>query len=179
MTRRLLALLLTTAFAAAPAALTAQLSTHLTLAGGVSVPSGNLKQIADAGYNLAAGLDIGAPLVPIGVRLEGGYNGFNLKGTGGGTARAISGTVNAVLALGPTGASPYLIGGVGIYNSNAPSTIFVSSGKTVGGVNVGAGLRFPLGIISTFVEARYHQMLGNATDGSDWKFIPITFGVSF
>ena len=183
MTRRFRALPLpllgASVLAAAPAALSAQLSSHFTVAGGVAVPTGSLKDGADAGYNLAAGLAFGAPLIPIGVRLEGGYNSFNVKGGVSGTARVISGTANAIVALGPTGASPYLIGGVGLYNRNLSVSGFGSDGKSAGGVNLGAGLRFPLGLVSTYVEARYHKMLGNANDGTDWSYVPITFGVTF
>jgi hypothetical protein len=49
----------------------------------------------------------------------------------------------------------------------------------VAGVNIGGGLRFPLGGLSTFLEARYHVMLGNTSDGTKYQFIPITFGVAF
>jgi hypothetical protein len=178
MTRRLLALLTAGALAAAPSSLSAQLSSSLSVAGGISLPMSDLGNTVDAGYNLAAGLNFGAPLIPLGVRLEGAYNSFNFK-SGGGNRRAISGTANAVLALGPTGASPYLIGGVGLYNVNGLTALGATTTKTVGGVNGGAGIRFPLGLISTFIEARYHVALGNSSERTDWKFVPITFGVSF
>ena len=178
MTRRLLALLAAGALIVAPSALSAQLSTSLSVAGGIAMPMSDLGNSVDAGYNVAAGLNFGAPLIPLGVRIEGAYNGFNYKNGGTGSRRAISGTANAILALGPTGASPYLIGGVGMYNVDGLG-LTASGSKTVAGINGGAGIRFPLGLISTFVEARYHQVLGNTTDGTDWKFIPITFGVSF
>ena len=181
MTRRLLVLLAAVALTIAPSALSAQLSTSLVVAGGVAIPLSDLGTRVDAGYNVAAGLNFGAPLIPIGVRLEGAYDSFNYKGTvasgSSSSRRAISGTLNAILALGPTGASPYLIAGVGMYNVDGVG--LTNGTKTVAGVNGGAGIRFPLGLISTFVEARYHQVLGNPTDNTDLKFVPITFGVSF
>jgi hypothetical protein len=178
MTSRLLALLTAGLLAAAPSALSAQLSSHLIVAGGISMPMGTLGDNADAGYNVAAGLDLGAPLIPVGIRLEGGYNGYSFKNSvlANGSIHIISGTANAVLSLGPTGASPYLIGGVGFYSSGGTGS---NGNKTVAGVNGGGGIRFPLGVMTTFIEARYHQMLGNANDGTDFKFVPITFGVSF
>jgi hypothetical protein len=181
MTRRLLTLLVVGAIAAAPSAASAQLSTSLSIAGGLSAPMSPLKDNTDAGYNVAAGLNLGAPLIPVGVRLEVGYNSFNFKKAflADGNVHILSGTANAVLSLGPTGASPYLIGGVGMYNRNASGTGVTSSGKTVGGVNGGAGFRFPLGVMSTFVEARYHKMLGNKADGTDYSYVPVTFGISF
>jgi hypothetical protein len=183
MNRRLLVVLVASALAADPARLRAQLSTHLSLSGGLAAPIGDLGRITDAGYNIAAALEFGAPLIPLGVRVEGGFNGFNYKSTvaSSGNVRIASGTINAVLALGPTGASPYLIGGVGLYNRDESNVVIGpnAGSKTVGGVNAGGGIRFPLGLLSTFIEARYHHMLGNAADNTNWHYVPITFGVSF
>jgi opacity protein-like surface antigen len=181
MTRRLLAVLAAGALAAAPATAHAQLRTSFSLAGGLAAPVGDLADRVDAGYNLAGAVNLAAPLMPIGIRLELGYNGFN-----GRTSpiaytdhRIVSGTVNATLALGLTGASPYLIGGVGAYNRRYVAAAGTSSDRTAGGFNAGGGLRFPLGTVSTFIEARYHQMLGNTIDGTNYQFIPITVGVNF
>lgn len=181
MTRKLLAVLILAALAATPTHAQAQLSTSFGVAGGLSAPMGDLKDITDAGYNLAAHVNLGAPLIPVGIRLELGYNSFNAKRilSTTGKVKIISGTANATLALGPTGASPYLIGGVGIYNRDYTDVGTTSNSKSVGGVNGGAGFRFPLGVISTFIEARYHVMLGNTTDGTNLKFVPVTFGINF
>lgn len=187
MTRRLLAVLIAGAFALAPTALRAQASTSILVSGGLSLPLSDLSDQVNSGYNINLGLNIGAPIVPVGARLEVGYNSFDGKSGGafsGGTARVISGTANAILNLGPTSAAPYLIGGLGIYNFRGSSTFgiggtSVSSDATKAGVNVGGGLRFPLGGISTFLEARYHVMLGDRADFTNSQFIPITFGVQF
>ena len=181
MTRRLLAVLLAGALAAAPTALHAQFNSSFSLAGGLSAPVSDLRTNTDAGYNVAGAVSFGAPLVPVGVRLEVGYNGFNAKSTlsSSGKVAILSGTANATLALGPTGASPYLIGGVGLYNRRLTERGFPDDTKSVGGINGGGGFRFPLGLISTFVEARYHLMLGNKTDFTNLSYIPITFGINF
>jgi hypothetical protein len=182
MTRRLLTVLTAAALAAAPAALRAQGSTSILVSGGLSVPVGDLSDLANSGYNVNVGLNFGAPLLPVGARIEGGLNSFNFKG-GGGDVRMVSGTANAILNLGPTSAAPYLIGGLGIYNRRFSTTDFfgntVDDTRNVAGVNIGGGLRFPLGGLSTFLEARYHVMLGNTSDGTKYQFIPITFGVAF
>lgn len=182
MHRRILVAIAASALAAAPAPLAAQLRTSVSVAGGISAPVSQFSDRADAGYNLAGALHLGAPLIPVGVRLEVGYNGFNGR-TAGLTqytnTAIVTGTANAVVALGPTGASPYLIGGVGAYNRRFKADGGTSSDRTAGGFNAGAGFRFPLGTMSTFVEARFHQMLGNAADQTDFRFIPVTFGISF
>ncbi len=180
MTKRLLAVLVAGTLIIAPAMAHAQLNSSFGIGGGLAVPVSDLRDITDAGYNLEGHLSLGAPLIPLGVRLEVGYNGFNVKSSilSGGTVRILSGTVNGTVALGPTGASPYLIGGVGAYNRSSSGS-GASSDKTVGGVNVGGGLRFPLGLLSTFIEARYHVLLGNQQDGTNLQYIPITFGINF
>lgn len=181
MTRRLLAVLAAGALAAAPAALQAQ-SMSLVVSGGLAVPVSDLSNSYNSGYNVAAGLNVGAPIVPVGARFEVGYSGFDYKSGGGTKAAVLSGTANAVLNLGPTSSAPYLIGGIGIYDSRFTANTALgtaTSDKSAAGVNVGGGVRFPLGGISTFLEARYHAMLGNKNDGTNLQFIPITFGIVF
>jgi opacity protein-like surface antigen len=188
MTRRLLAVLITGAFVLAPSALRAQVSTSILVSGGLSMPVSDLSDQVNSGYNVNVGLNIGAPIVPVGARLEVGYNGFDGKSCcnfSGGTVRIISGTANAILNLGPTSAAPYLIGGLGIYNFHGSTTFNSFTGATTSidntkaGVNIGGGLRFPLAGISTFLEARYHVMLGDSFNYTNSQFIPITFGIQF
>ena len=57
--------------------------------------------------------------------------------------------------------------------------MWYSTQQTVAGVNGSAGLRFALTGLSTFVEARYHMMLGTAAEGTHYQFVPIAFGISF
>ena len=182
MMRRLPAVLLAGLLSVAPTTAHAQFSTSLSVAGGLSVPLQELADRGDAGYNAALGVSFGAPLVPFGVRLEAGVNGFTGKSTGLLTftdTRIFTGTANATLAMGSLASSPYLIAGVGAYRRQFVADAGTSSSRTAGGFNAGAGFRFPLGNISTFVEARYHQMLGNATDGTNYRFVPVTFGINF
>jgi hypothetical protein len=186
MTRRLLAVLIAGACTIAPVALRAQVSTSFLVSGGLSIPVSDLSDATNSGYNLNVGLAVGAPIIPVGARFEAGFSSFDAKSGSfqtGGTVRIASATANAVLNLGPTSASPYLIGGLGIYNIRQEySTIAGTTNPisdTKAGVNVGGGLRFPLGGLSTFLEARYHVMLGDAANRTNSQFIPITFGVQF
>ena len=178
MSRRLLAVLAAGALLAIPAPSRAQ-STSILVSGGLSVPMSDLSDFSNSGYNVNLGLALGAPLVPVGFRIEGGFSSFDAKG-GGATTRIASATANAVLNLGPTGAAPYLIGGLGIYNRRFSSDVFgEADSRTNAGVNVGGGIRFPLGGLTTFLEARYHVMLGNQEEATNLQFIPISFGVQF
>ena len=157
----------------------ARTQTAVVVSGGLNAPVGRLGEIADLGYNAAAGLNLGGTSVPIGARLEVGYNGLGYK-AGSGDVRIITGTANAIYNFGMTRDAPYLIAGLGAYNRSSGSGTLVSgTSATALGLNGGAGLRFPLSGLSTFFEARYHVMLGSAAEGTNYQFIPITFGIVF
>jgi len=173
MHRRLLAVLLTFSSLSVPLTeLSAQ--TGFSVAGGVAAPMSDLGDAADLGYNVAAALNFGGTRLPIGARIEGALNGFNLKGLDE-NVRVWDITANAVVNLTQRPDSPYLIGGLGWYDSKFGS----ASGEGAVGVNLGGGLRFPLGQLNTFFETRYHAMLGERGRGANLQFIPITFGVAF
>jgi hypothetical protein len=147
---------------------------QLSVSGGVATPVSDLSDIADIGYHVAAGLNFGGTHLPIGARFEGSLSGFNLKDVNE-DVRILNATANAIVNLGQQAGSPYLIGGLGIYNSKFGG----ADSDNALGVNLGGGLRFPLGTLNTFFEARYHVMLGDRNDGANLQFIPITFGILF
>jgi hypothetical protein len=172
MLRRLTAALLGSALLCVPATRSLEAQAALSVSGGASVPMSDLGDLADLGYNVAAGLNFGGTALPIGLRFEGALNGFGLKDFND-DVRILDATANAVVNFSQKSDSPYLIGGLGIYNTkfgNADSDNGV-------GINIGGGLRFPLGGLGTFFEARYHAILGERNRGM--QFIPITFGVVF
>ncbi len=172
MTKRFLTLL-AASLLAAPVMLQAQ---SISLAGGLTHPVSTLGDGEQSGYNAAVGFNFGAPLIPLGARIEGSINGLNHKNNIGGDTRIMNVTANAIFSLG----MPYIIGGLGYYNTRVKVTSLgvTNEVSTDGlGVNVGGGLRIPLGALSPFVEARYHQMLGDRN--KNIKFVPITFGIQF
>jgi hypothetical protein len=148
--------------------------TSLSVAGGLSAPVSDLGDVSDLGYNIGVGIDFGGTRVPVGARIEGGLNGFGLKGSDE-SLRIATGTANAIVNFSQRADSPYLIGGLGIYNSKLGDF----DSDNAAGINIGGGLRFPLGQLTTFVEARYHTTLGDDQRGGRLQFIPITFGVVF
>ena len=173
MFRRLATAILGSALILVPIA-SSSAQTALTVAGGISAPVSDLGDVADLGYNIGVGINFGGTRLPIGARIEGGLNGFGLKDFDE-SFRIVSGTANAIVNFSQRADSPYLIGGLGIYNSKLGD---FDSDNSVG-INIGGGLRFPLGQLSTFVEARYHTTLSDDQRGSRLQFIPITFGVAF
>jgi hypothetical protein len=167
--------------------------------GGATFPLSDLKDAAKTGWNAGALVTIGVPLVPVSFRVDGQWQQMQGKDVefgspGGGTIvdrtdfRIIDGTANVVYTFGaalPT--KFYLIGGLGVYNERAKdqgSDITASSTKF--GLNGGVGFKFQLTGFSTFIEARYHNVIhGTAigdVDSSNAKslqFIPITVGITF
>src|SRR5205085_12324029 len=111
----------------------------------------------------------------VGLRFEGAYYSFGFK-VGGGSANILSGSANAIFNVGPTRDAPYLIAGLGVYNRSSGG---YGNSRTAIGINGGGGLRFPLTGFNTFFEARYHVMLGNQADATNFQFVPITFGIQF
>jgi len=152
--------------------------TSFSAAAGLAMPIGSTADGAKMGYNATLGLGIKPPLAPIGLRIEGMWNQFDLKNSSAGM-RLLAGTANVTLSgAGMPIPMGYLIGGLGIYNSaltNLPTGVTSSSESKVG-FNVGVGLNFPLTGFSTYAEARLHIV---NTSGSSTKFIPIVFGIKF
>ena len=154
--------------------------------GGVTFPTGDAADVVKTGYNARALVSYRAPLIPIGIRGEFAYDSFEGKTidigaglTAKGNLSLYAGTVNAVYTLPGAVIRPYLIGGVGFYH--AKLTFGGCCGSTTGsqhkpGVNGGAGLELGLAGISTFVEARFHNVF---TDNGDTRVVPITFGLMF
>jgi hypothetical protein len=147
---------------------------RLSVSGGIAAPVNDLGDVADLGYNVAAGLNFGGTRSPVGARIEGSLSGFGLKDFNE-DVRILNATANAVVNLSQRADSPYLIGGLGLYNSKFGN----DDSQNAVGVNLGGGLRFPLATLNTFFEARYHAMLGDRRDGTNLQYIPITFGIIF
>ena len=164
--------------AAAADSAAAQARPQLAVGGGVTLPTGDLADGVDAGWHGQVSLGYRPPLYPIGFRIDGAYNDFGAKGGSTVDFRAISVTGNVVLEAPGLVVRPYLIGGVGLYNTKVSGT----DSRNNFGVNGGAGLRFRLAEVDAFVESRYHAALGAIGSGDDERaaqYIPITFGIAF
>jgi hypothetical protein len=163
---------------------TARAQSGLGIAAGWSVPTSDFGDAVNSGYHVTGLLHMAKKDSPIGIRLDGTFSEFDYKiaGLSDAKARLIYGTANIVLSA-TGGKGPYVIGGGGVYHSSAECTGCTSS-STNGGFNAGAGYRFALGSLSTFLEARYHMIPSgsDATTAGTKKttsFIPISFGLIF
>lgn len=140
--------------------------------GGLTVPTGDLSDVVNTGFNVGVGLDIVLPASPVDFRVEGTFTQFSIDDTDS-NWRIINGGAAALLNLPMVGATPYLIGGAGIYSQSITDSDFDS--ETDLGINIGAGVTIPLvGIRGVFGEARFHNIF---TEESSTNYISFTVGV--
>jgi opacity protein-like surface antigen len=187
------------------------------ISGGLSLPMNDpaaddeFALESNSGYNVAGHLGFQLPMFPLGLRADLGYNGFGGKerteSSGFATLRAkadmnvLSGTVNTMFQpAGMMPIKPYFIGGIGAYRvkttveatgdfDGEPFNSKDDVSKTSFGLNGGLGVRFGLGGMSTFAEARYHYVMNKEDCNSDsdetcfphknTAFVPISFGIMF
>ena len=164
-----------------PALLGAQRPVSIGIAGGASIPAGNLREGVDVGWHGLATIAVSTLMQPLGLRIDVAYNRFAFNNAGPALADEYqsmgSATLNFTYRLPMTNSplSPYLISGLGAYRGDCslesgcePSTRY--------GWNVGLGTKlFVLGFRS-FLEARYHRT--EIGDTNVQYFTP-TFGIMF
>jgi Outer membrane protein beta-barrel domain len=145
-------------------------SLHFNVNAGASMPMSDAGDVWNAGFRVGGGVEFRAPVLPVGLRIDGAYDRMGLKLDGSSKLSILSGTANAVftLPLMPI----YAVGGIGMYRSDAGA----GSTSTDFGFNAGLGLRLPLPMLSPFVEARFNQING---DGGNFRYVPIVAGIRF
>ena len=167
------------------------------------MPAGDVGDTQNTGFNVNLALQFRPPLLPFGVRAEGMWNELGGDDSVVGDFadfRVIGGTANLLYELPFVVVRPYLIGGAGVYNTKLDvagvdsRTNFglnggvgmynskikfegVDEGSTDFGINGGAGLKFSLGALETYAEARLHNIFGDGEGSS--RIIPISFGILF
>jgi hypothetical protein len=161
------------------------------ISGGLALPTGDLNKGYKSGYDIAANVGFHPTGQSFGVRVEGAFNQFALKGTNTSNAHTnifdVTGNIVVGTAAAPGTIRPYLIGGVGVYNVKNEASVgnvSVSTSATKFGFNGGAGLDLPLSGIAAFVEARFHYVLtgsgsSDSNIGYNASFVPIVVGVRF
>lgn len=147
------------------------------ISAGASVPTGDFADFASTGYNVGALLEVRPAAMPLSFRLEGGYQSFGFQDGVDGNMNIMSGVANAAYRM-PLGTMirPYVIAGAGMYSMKAESNGLSTDRENKLGVNGGLGFELPLTGISTFVEARYHNVF---TDENSLTLFPVTFGIRF
>ncbi len=151
------------------------------VSGGLSVPTGDFGDAAEAGYSVAGHVFLKpASMKSLRFRGDVSYDSYSRKGNNDGSFRNLGFVGNALYDLATSGgAKPYVLGGVGLFNGKGTSKIgslSVSNSNTDVGIQVGGGVNFQLSGFSTFLEAKYVNVF---SDPNSTGFIPITFGVRF
>ncbi|HET7583929.1 MAG TPA: outer membrane beta-barrel protein [Gemmatimonadaceae bacterium] len=196
---RLMGVLMTAAFGAVVLASPAraqttsarQVGVHINVAGGLSIPLGDLNDVSKAGWDLEGGAELTFGSSPFSVRGDVLFNSFSADKDRPSVIPADVDVWGGVLDIvytfpQPDKSSmvkPYVLGGLGVYHSNPDFDGALSDRSSTDlGINLGGGLRFDLSGFSTFAEARYHRIFSvntAVTGGGSESFFPINFGVSF
>jgi hypothetical protein len=149
------------------------------VAAGAAVPTSDLSDFTNTGYNGTLILGLNTPTLPFNFRIDAAYNNFGDKYDNG-SLHTTSVTGNVVFTLPtPSTVRPYLIGGVGVYSTgiNDDQDGYSSGTSTDFGFNVGGGVTIPLSGFNAFIEARYNRV--STGGGNTLQFVPIVFGVMF
>ena len=159
----------------------------LVVSGGLTLPAGDLGDFHDSGFHYDASLLLNIPGFPLTLRPEFSLTQLKLKNPILATPDADDMT-SMMAFMGnievPLGGGLYVLAGGGILNMSVPEALAPdgeeeSSNKFT--FDAGAGLRFALGSMRGFVEARigaasYEQ---GKVGFSKAQFIPFTFGLVF
>ena len=165
---------------------------RVAISGGLTLPSGDLKDFHDSGFHYDGSLIFNIPGLPFTIRPEVSLTTLKLKTTGlpsgspttgygsGDNTRFLSGVGNIEV---PLAGGLYLLGGVGAMNlkTDVAGTSSTELSQTNLVINAGAGFRFHISRIDGFVEGRvgtasYEQ---GKVGYSKAQFIPISFGLVF
>jgi hypothetical protein len=147
---------------------TAAAQPRIMAGAGMSTPIGDFGDAAGVGWHGTAGLQLGFPTMPIGIRADGRYHSFGEESPAPKTSM-LGGALSLVIDLPGVGLVPYFLGGVGMYRTSVDGFDPVSDSGFHGafGVNIGA-----LGF-GGFGEVRLVNVNG---DASDSRFVTATVG---
>jgi hypothetical protein len=158
--------------------LAAQRHVSVNIAGGVSLPQGDLADRVSMGWHGLAMLDLTSPMLPQGLRLDVAYNRFGFDdAVGAGNQTVMSGTLNFTYRVPAYNSplSPYLIAGLGAYRVDCSQSAGCGA-ATRYGWNFGLGTKLYVLGLRSFLETRYHL---TKFHGTPVHYFPVTFGVSF
>lgn len=147
----------------------------IMVGGGLLMPMGDYKTADKMGFIGQAG--VGFPAGPVGIRIEADYGQTSHKAPVDGNTKIIGGMGAVVYHFKtPASVTPYVLGGVGMYNVKIDVTGSGSASETKFGFGAGAGIEMKMTAMSLYLEAKYMNV---ATSGSATTFIPITVGLRF
>ena len=148
-----------------------------SLGGGLGIPLGTYDELVKVGWQGTAGLTFVPGSFPLGAQVDGSFAQFSDETSLDVKTQLIYGTANAVYHFQSSPATlfqPYVIGGLGVYNSKASGDDAPEGSTTKAGINLGAGFDLKTRGAGLFLEARWHNVF---LEGDNLKFLPITVGV--
>ncbi|MFL5402694.1 MAG: hypothetical protein ACJ8BF_07740 [Gemmatimonadales bacterium] len=152
---------------------------EFSLGAGIGIPLGNFDDAVKIGWQATGAIAFAPRSLPVGIQVDGTFSRFSDEGSLDVKNQLIYGTANAVYRFkssADTKLRPYLIGGLGVYNSKLTGNDALSESSTKFGINVGAGCDFKAGGVGLFVEGRFHNVF---VSGPNVEFFPINVGVRF
>jgi hypothetical protein len=165
----------------AAGSLEAQGPVSIGIAGGASIPAGDLRNGVDVGWHALATIAVSTFKQPLGLRIDAAYNRFAFSDETPALADAHQSTASATLnftyrlPMTNSPVSPYLISGLGAYRSEC-SLDTGCEATTRYGWNAGLGTKLYLLGVRSFLEARYHR---TEAGDSNVHYFPITLGLTF
>jgi hypothetical protein len=161
--------------------LPAQRPIQFSLAGGLSTPQSDLKDVAELGWHALGAIHVSSLMLPLGLRLDAAWNTFgssdDVAGVPGTDLTVISVTGNLTYRWPMTNStlSPYVIGGLGAYRSDCTASAGCES-ETDFGWNAGLGTKLYLLGFRSFLEVRFHS---TSRGDVNVTYLPLTFGLTF
>ena len=166
----------------------AQLRSYsLGVSGGLSMPLSDMGKAANPGFNVAGHFKLRpGSFTNLSFRGDLSYDRWGVKdeallaGASSATARVIGISVSAVYELPSAGmTNPYILGGVGNFGRKFsyqfPNGASNRDDSAIG-IQGGFGLGFSLSGFSTFLEARFVNLM---TDPTSTQYLPVVFGIEF
>ena len=169
-------LTLAAALVAAPASAQVVKPLHFGIAGGATMPMGDVGDAVKMGYHAAGIVTFSLPAMPVALRADISYDRHSWKNDVEGNFNTIAATVNGQYTLPGVAVRPYIVAGLGMYRSAGTVGDVDLDASNDLGINGGAGVRFNLGGLSTFAEARLHNVF---TEGEASRWVPVSFGFMF
>lgn len=172
--RSLRGLLAATALLVAVSA-TAEAQSRFGVTAGISSPMGDFGDAVDLGFTVGAQYAI--PLKNgLGLRINGDWSTFGAQvGDANVTLLGLMANVTYDINTG-SGFKPYLVGGLGFYNTNVDISGVDSESNLAW--NIGAGYNFEIGGKKLFAEIRYLTITEGDTF-SETQTLPIVIGFRF
>ena len=165
--------------AQAPAPTAAIAPVRLGLGGGVTLPVGDVADLTSGGVNLQASLAYDPRTFPLGFDVEATYHHFAPKEPRARNSHIMSVTGGFRIPIAGTLGEPYLMAGIGYYNTQGPATGATDAERDFGGYG-GIGIRFRTRTMQMHLRAGFHEIIAEK-DGAgrsrSRELIPITFTV--